>query len=92
MVHNQYLPHENPPDQRAPMLATSSNFNYFATAEQNAESHLCREIEQDEQRLREIVARVEQLRAEALERLASRGRDHAGVLQQSLVRDVELNQ
>jgi len=72
--------------------ATMSNANYFATEQQNPAPEISNDIAQDEQRLSEIAARVEQLRSETLERIASRGRDHAGVLQQSLERDVELNE
>ncbi len=74
------------------MPATMSNANYFATEQENPAPETTADIAQDQQRLREIAARVEQLRSETLERIASRGRDHAGILQQSLERDVELNE
>ena len=63
------------------MPATMSNANYFATEQENPAPETTADIAQDQQRLREIAVRVEQLRSETLERIASRGRDHAGILQ-----------
>ena len=46
----------------------------------------------DEQQLRAVDERVAQLRQEVSRRIAARARDRAGVLQQSLERDAELEQ
>ena len=92
MAHNRYLPHENHPDQGACVPAATSNTSYFDSIHEHATPELAKDIAQDQQRLEEIAARIKQLRSEAVERIAARGKDRAGTLQQSLQRDVELNE
>ncbi|MEG2578785.1 MAG: hypothetical protein RSA54_13765, partial [Glutamicibacter sp.] len=70
------------------MPAKIANTNYFDAIEHSPAPENSAEIGEDQQRLCEIANRVGQLRSEILERIARRGQDQAGVLQQSLERDV----
>ncbi|NQD40955.1 RNA polymerase recycling motor ATPase HelR [Glutamicibacter halophytocola] len=74
------------------MPAKTSNTSYFDATQPSPSSESPANTEQDQQRLCEIAARIEQLRAELIERIAARGKDQAGILQQSLERDVELGE
>ena len=74
------------------MPAATSNTSYFDSIQEDATPELAKDIEQDQQRLEDIAARIQRLRSEAVERIAARGKDRAGTLQQSLQRDVELNE
>lgn len=66
--------------------------SYFEISAQQAMTDASLSIAEDDQRLIAIALRVEQLRAETLNRIVRRGQDHAGKLQQSLERDVELSE
>lgn len=74
------------------MPARTKNNSYFETVQQNSAPELAKDTRQDQQRLSEIASRIQQLRQEMIERIAARGKDQAGTLQQSLQRDVELNE
>ncbi|MGH3651421.1 RNA polymerase recycling motor ATPase HelR [Glutamicibacter sp.] len=74
------------------MPAKTSNTSYFDTVQQNSAPELAEDTQQDQQRLSEIASRIQELRSEMIERIAARGKDQAGTLQQSLQRDVELNE
>ncbi|MEF9873102.1 MAG: hypothetical protein RR778_05280 [Glutamicibacter sp.] len=74
------------------MPAKIANTSYFDAIEHSPVPENSAEIGEDQQRLCEIANRVGQLRSEILERIARRGQDQAGVLQQSLERDVELSE
>ena len=69
-----------------------ANTSYFDAIEHSPAPENSAETAQDQQRLCEIAKRVGQLRSEIMERIARRGQDQAGVLQQSLERDVELSE
>lgn len=74
------------------MPERAMSISYFEISEKSSDTEPFTALDEDQQRLDEIAARVEELRNETVQRIARRGKDHAGNLQQSLERDIELNE
>lgn len=85
-AHNQYLfPADCLHQEHQLVPSNDSNSIYFPLVQEHIE-----EVAEDHIRLAAIAQRVNQLRQEAVLRLAAHGQLTAGVLQQSLERDVQM--
>lgn len=69
------------------MPSNDSNSNFFQLVQEHVD-----EVAEDRSRLAAIAQRVSQLRQEAARQLARHGQQAAGVLQQSLERDVQMHE
>ncbi|PRA06542.1 AAA family ATPase [Arthrobacter sp. MYb229] len=74
------------------IMRTDPIHGYFRLSEPMENQQIIEQIFEDQHQLRRIAQRVDAQRQEAAQRIALRGQDRAGNLQQSLDRDVDLHQ
>ncbi|MGO2480115.1 RNA polymerase recycling motor ATPase HelR [Glutamicibacter ardleyensis] len=73
-------------------MSTDPLPSYFQLSDSLEDPQIYTAVEEDQEHLCRIAQRLTTQRHEVTERLARRGQDRAGILQQSLERDVDLNQ